>query len=531
MKKHTVTLLLSLLLLLNACQQPKSAFPYPPAEPPDDKYRTFYQVFVYSFADSDGDGIGDFQGLTEQLDYINDGNPGTTSDLGANGIWLMPVMPSPTYHKYDVLDYYAVDPEYGTLEDFDRFIAAAEERDISVIIDLVMNHTAVDHPWFQTAVAALKAGDETNPYIDYYNFSRSKENESWYAIADGWYYEGKFWSGMPDLNLDSEAVRTEFREIMEYWLIDRNVNGFRLDAVKEFYSGQDSRNIELLKWINDTAKAIRPDAYLVGEAWTGFQGYKQYYQSGIDSFMDFAFADASGLTTVSINTANGRDYAQNMAAAQRAITEILPEAINAPFLSNHDTGRLAGFLASDPGKLRMAAAANLFTSGTSFIYYGEEVGMRGSGRDENKRAPLPWAEDSKYLTDGPAEMEAGGFSYPFGTVADQDSDLNSLLNYYREAIIIRNLYPEIARGRTTVAEGFTEQALAPVLKTWEDETGTERESLVLMNFSQQAKAIDLPSPYRDWEQVATLPDAEGQRAELKDAAVRLPPYGVAVLKP
>ena len=108
----------------------------------DDNYRTWYEVFVYSFFDSDGDGIGDLNGLTEKLDYINDGDPATDTDLGCNGIWLMPVMPSTTYHKYDVTDYCDIDPEYGTMDDFKNLIAACHERGINVIIDLVMNHTS-----------------------------------------------------------------------------------------------------------------------------------------------------------------------------------------------------------------------------------------------------------------------------------------------------------------------------------------------------------------------------------------------------
>ena len=140
----------------------------------DDNYRTYYEVFVYSFYDSDGDGIGDLKGLTQMLDYINDGDPSTTTDLGCNGIWLMPIMPSTTYHKYDVIEYYDIDPEYGTLDDFKAFVAECEERGIRVMIDLVMNHSSSQHEWFQTACAYLRdlpAGAEPDvaecPYVDY----------------------------------------------------------------------------------------------------------------------------------------------------------------------------------------------------------------------------------------------------------------------------------------------------------------------------------------------------------------------------
>lgn len=506
---------------------------YPPVTPLDDKYRTYYEVFVYSYADSNGDGIGDFKGLTQKLDYINDGKPETMTDLGANGIWLMPIMPSPTYHKYDVLDYEAIDPQYGSLEDFDQFIQAAHKRGIDVIIDLVMNHTAVDHPWFKQAVEALKAGDLENPYVSYYNFSNEKKDDTWYATgATGWYYEGKFWSGMPDLNLASEAVRQEFTDIMQFWLIDHDVDGFRLDAVKEFYSGNTPANIEVLTWINQTAKSIRPDAYLVGEAWTTFQEYKRYYESGVDSFMDFSFADYSGITVKDINTGNGQDYATQLANAQSLLLEINPHAINAPFLSNHDTGRLAGFLGSDPGKLRAAALANLFTSGNSFIYYGEELGMKGSGRDENKRTALPWGPPgTDYLTTGPADKEEGKYGSPFGTVAEQTQDPASLLSFYREAIRIRQLYPEIARGLTTVAEGFAEKAFVPIEKNWTDSNGATHQALVIMNFSWENRSDALPEAYQAWELVAALPSAEMERGTLTGQSIEIPAYSAVILKP
>ena len=148
----------------------------------DDKYRNFYEVFVYSFYDSDGDGIGDLKGLTEKLDYINDGDDSTDSDLGFSGIWLMPIMPSTTYHKYDVTDYYNIDKEYGTLDDFKEFVAECDKRNISVIIDLVMNHTSSKHPWFTQACDYLRSLDGKEPdvneckYLDYY-----------YLFAWGWY--------------------------------------------------------------------------------------------------------------------------------------------------------------------------------------------------------------------------------------------------------------------------------------------------------------------------------------------------------
>ena len=267
--------------------------------PSSDKYRTFYEIFVYSFWDSNGDGIGDLAGVTQKLDYLNDGDPATDSDLGINGIWLMPVMPSNTYHKYDVKDYMAIDPVYGSMEDFEKLVAECGQRGINVIIDLVMNHTSSAHPWFVEAADYLKnLGDgepdpEACPYVDYYNFHKGIQSGYTRLGETDWYYEAGFWSEMPDLNLNNENVRKEFEEICRFWL-EKGVAGFRLDAVKEFVSGDTEANVEILTWFNDMVKGISPDAYLVGEAWLPQTEYAQYYASGIDSFFDFSFADSTG---------------------------------------------------------------------------------------------------------------------------------------------------------------------------------------------------------------------------------------------
>ena len=180
----------------------------------DDNNRMYYEVFVYAFDDSDGDGIGDIKGLTEKLDYIK--------DLGCNGIWLMPVNSSTTYHKYDVTDYYAIDKEYGTLDDFKTFLKECDDRGIKVIMDMVLNHSSSEHPWFKEAAEYLKTlsdGQEPDPSVcpsvDYYFFTR-EEGKQGYAKLPGtdFYYEAQFWEGMPDLNLGSAALRTELEKIM-----------------------------------------------------------------------------------------------------------------------------------------------------------------------------------------------------------------------------------------------------------------------------------------------------------------------------
>ena len=219
---------------------------------PDDNYRTTYEVFVYSFADSNGDGIGDLNGLYDNLGYINDGQPSSGMDLSAGEIWLMPIFPSPTYHKYDTTNYMDVDPTYGTLEDFDKLLKECHARGINVILDLALNHTSTEHPWFQAAkeyLEKLPAGkdpvkDEC-PYVWYYTFSQ-EQYPGFVPMDDTWYYEARFWEGMPDLNLSTPEVRNELSTIMKFWL-DRGVDGFRLDAVTSYYTDNPDGNMEFMK--------------------------------------------------------------------------------------------------------------------------------------------------------------------------------------------------------------------------------------------------------------------------------------------
>ena len=199
----------------------------------DDNYRNYYEIFVYSFYDSDGDGIGDLRGVTEKLDYIQ--------EMGFNGIWLMPIMPSTTYHKYDVIDYKDIDPEYGTLEDFQKLVDECHDRDIRLIIDFVINHSSAQNQWFLDACDYLRTLDEGEepdltvcPYVDYYHFSTEKIDSTYYGVAGvDWWYEGSFWDQMPDLNLESEALRGELEDIAKFW-IDMCLDGFLMDAALHF---------------------------------------------------------------------------------------------------------------------------------------------------------------------------------------------------------------------------------------------------------------------------------------------------------
>ena len=495
-------------------------------ESPDDNYRTFYEIFVHSFCDSNGDGIGDLQGVISKLDYLQ--------ELGINGIWFMPIHPSQSYHKYDVRDYYDIDRAYGTMADFEALMAECQKRDIHVITDLVLNHTGNDHAWFTTAceyLRSLPAGAEPNAadckYVDYYYFSR-EAGSGYHAIgSSGWYYEGMFSPNMPDLNLGNEAVREEIRAIMEFW-IGKGVSGFRLDAAKEFYSGSITSNVEVLSWIQETAVSIKPDCYLVAEVWENFGTIKQYYESGITSIFNFAFGNSNGKIAQVLRAAGTpgtvATYATALETADTGYGAANPNYIDAPFLSNHDVGRIAGFVNRDENRIKLAGAMNVFMSGSCFIYYGEELGMPGSGNDPSKRAPMVWNEArNDGTTNPPPECELPE-EYPLGSLELQRNDDSSVYNYYRQAIAIRNALPVISHGRTTCEQALNQGCISAQRKTWNEES-----CIILMNISPDAGQADL-SAYGDWTVAATL-SADGNPVELDGTTLNLPAYGVAVLIP
>ena len=494
----------------------------------DDNYRTYYEVFVYSFCDSNGDGIGDIPGLISKLDYIE--------ELGFTGIWLMPIMPSSTYHKYDVMDYYSIDEQYGTLDDFKMLIEECDKRNINVIIDMVFNHTSSKNDWFIKATDYLKTLDEKQepdlsecPYVDFYNFKKDAQGDSNYynVVGTPWYYEGVFWDQMPDLNLDSKNVRRELEKIASYWM-EQGVSGFRLDAAKEYFTGNNDKNLEVLSWYENYVKSIDPDAYLVAEVWDSFDMISKYYKSGIDSIFNYTFGNRDGLIVKTLNRAGDGEgankYAQNLVIVQNRFMENQPNMIDAPFLSNHDTGRISGFVGRDEKKVKLAGAMNLFMSGCAFVYYGEELGMSGSGKDENKRAPMYWnTKGENGTTTPPPNME--NVEHAFGSLKEQESDKNSVYNYYKHAIQLRNKYPEIPRGMNTVMKEIEDGDICAVAKTYEDKS-----IYLLYNISEKEKVISVSKKTYPYEKMTDYLSVDGQKAKQKGETITLPPFSIVILK-
>ncbi len=497
----------------------------------DDNYRTWYEIFVYSFCDSDGDQVGDLQGVISKLDYI--------ADMGFNGIWLMPIMPAASYHKYDVKDYLEIDPEYGTMEDFEELAAECDKRGIKLIIDLVLNHTSSEHFWFTEAcdyLESLGADEEPSaedcPYYEYYNFVKGNPNSDvWYQVGSSdYYYEGMFWSGMPDVNFESQGLRREFEAVMDFWL-EKGAGGFRLDAVKEFYSGATSKNVEVLTWVNDYVKAADPDAYMVGEAWEGLGTYAQYYASGIDSFFDFEFAGPTGVVTKTLTfsgeTNSAQAYAKALSRVQNAIREYREDAIDAPFFVNHDMARAAGYMQYDERKVKMAAPLNILMSGSAFVYYGEEIGMTGSGKDENKRAPMYWSADASAegMTRGPLDMEPQ--ENQFACAEEQMKAEDSIYSFYKDTILLRNQNPEIARGTVARLEEVEDQDIAAISKTYNGKT-----IYLLYNISEtDEKQVTMSAEQYGELDIAGYLSVDGGAVTMKDGVVTMPSYSVVVLRP
>lgn len=527
--KKTIALLVAVTMLFCSCV--KDITPVV-----RDKYRTYYELFVRSFYDSDNDGIGDLKGVVQKFDYLNDSNANSKKSLNIGGLWLMPVMSSPTYHKYDVTDYYAIDPQYGTMEDFSNLIAKCNANDVSLIMDLVINHTSSEHAWFQSAAVSIgiqPCGQETctheklcrehNPYCKYYNFSRdSQSGFEQVPLYKNWYYECRFWSGMPDLNLDEPLVRAEIVEIMKFWL-GKGAAGFRLDAVTSFYTGNSEKNTAFLKWLKAEAVKIDDKCYIVGEAWSPANTVKELYRSGIDSFFNFPFSQAEGLFIPAVRSENGGAVAGRMETWQREVSQISPNSIDAVFLSNHDNGRSAGMLGRDAALIKMAAALYILAPGNAFVYYGEELGMVGSGKDENKRLPMLWSvEDRTGMTAPPPNAEL--FEQPDKGAAEQLEDPDSVLNYYIKLIRLKNTYPAIAGGILKAIDTGNDSAVF-FSCTYGDET-----VYILHNVSSQPVSIKISKDMADYKKIVGYLSVSGEKVKLKGDTIAMPARSSAVLK-
>jgi glycosidase len=422
-----------------------------------------YEIFVRSFYDGDGDGVGDLNGLIQKLDYVNDGDPDTERDLGARCIWLMPVTQSPSYHGYDVTDYYRVERDYGTNDDFKRLITEAHRRGIRVLVDLVLNHASSEHPYFKDAL--LNPG---SPYRDWFIWSPTHPGVKNPWGGDNWhrspvreeYYYGFFWGGMPDLNYETPAVREEAKRVATFWLEELGVDGFRLDAVKHLVEQDYGRIVEhvpathaVLREFGAHVRRVAPDAFTIGEVWDSIGAMLRYYPDQLDGY--FAF-EASEAIMQSVRTSSAGALLPPFLRLQRE----LPTDRWSPFLRNHDQTRTLTALGGDIGRAKLAATLLLTLPGLPFVYYGEEIGMRGDKPDPRLRTPMQWRPSpGAGFTEGlvweplqPDSLTAN--------VEVQDTDPNSLLNLYRRLIHLRTENPALAGGELVPLTASTDAVAA-----------------------------------------------------------------------
>lgn len=453
------------------------------------KDAAFMEIFVRSYKDSDGDGIGDFKGLTSQLDYLQ--------DLGVTGIWLMPMMPSQDHdHGYAVNDYRAVDPDYGTMADFDEFLAEAHKRGIGVILDFVCNHAGSGNAIFRDA-----ATSKTSPYRDWFVFA--DKNPGWYNEkmrgvsgaywTDPWKPVGKqvqggqglyyavFSDTMPDWNLKNPDAMVYLQDSMRFWM-NKGVDGFRLDAVtmllengaKSYFN--DPGNPAIVKKLKATVDQF-DNRYLICEV-----------SEGAEKYLDACNAFAYGVQGAVIESA------KKGAVEAAVITQLQhPRASQMPLaLQSHDAyvgDRLINqFGVNGTAGYKVAAAISILASSTPFSYYGEEVGMSNGGtyNDPGLRSPMSWTGQGRtagFTTGKP--YRAVAINVASNNVADEAGDPSSLLEYYRALYTVRKAHPVLGTG----AFKLLTKAGDPVLAFSRSDAGDT--AIVAINVSDTVQDIRL----------------------------------------
>ena len=459
------------------------------SSPSPDNARVFYEIFVGSFSDSDGDGTGDLRGIINRMDYLNDGDPDSGKSLGIEGIWLTPIFASPSYHKYDVTDYYKIDPKFGTQEDLDELIALCHERGVKLILDLVINHTSKSNVWFGNFTRAHAKDDPTDPYYDWYSYYKKGETAPGgrtFSALSGTdvFYECNFSGDMPELNFDCPGVREEVLNIARYYL-DRGIDGFRFDAAKYVYFTDHDASVAFWKEYLNTLRAEYPEMYTVAEVWDGDGITARYYPA--TNCFNFTTSQTEGLIASSAKGGNAYGLTKYVESYLASIAGTNPDAMYVPFIANHDNDRAAGYLPTANGFAQMAANLYILGPGSPFIYYGEEIGMRGSrgsaNTDANRRLAMLWGDDDTVRN--PVGTTYNADSQIKNGVAQQILDENSLYTYYKKLIMIRKANPAIARGDYH-AVSVEDSKIGGFTSTYEGKT-----VLVLHNTSGSAKTIDV----------------------------------------
>ncbi len=453
----------------------------------------FYEVFVRSFQDSDGDGIGDLRGLISRLDYLNDGDASTTEDLGVTGLWLMPVAQSPSYHGYDTTDYDTVEEDYGTNDDFRELVKQAHARGMRVIVDLMLNHTSDRHPWFLAS-----ASGPQSPKRDWYVWSPDDphanvpwENDQVWLPKGGAYYFSAFGDTLADLNLRNPEVTAQLYDVARFWVQDMGVDGFRLDAVRHLIEdGTDFEDsLPTHRWLrawDDHLDALDPQLFTVGEVWADTRTQSAYVTGDeVDTAFEFPLAD--GILMSILYQAPG-PFARSLGAA----LALYPPGQFAPFLTNHDQPRVMSMLDGDVPSAKLAATTLLTLPGVPFVYYGEEIGMTGMWPHPMIRTPMQWTSGENAGFSSTTWWMRPNWDAVSVNVADESQDPDSLLNHYRRLIRLRGEHPALTVGGLRSLSVTCSQVYAHLRST----VDTNDAMLIVLNFAnadQRGCALSLPA--------------------------------------
>lgn len=474
-----------------------------------------YEIFVQSFADSNHDGIGDFKGMTSKLGYLQ--------DLGVEAVWLMPINPSSSYHKYDVNDYYDVHPDYGTLQDFKNFVEEAHKRGIHVIIDLVVNHSGSGNLWFKEALK-----DDHIKYWDYYVWAHKDDPQvqpplgqrwsNWHKVKGSDYLYYAFFSpNMPDLNYDNPKLRQEIFNIGRFWLSEMNVDGFRLDAARHIYPAE--RAADSQRWWEyflQEMKKVKEDVYIVGEVWSNVEEVAPYLK-GIPALFNF---DLGSAIIKAVNEENGSQLAAKHKEILDAYKAVNPDYIDNTFLTNHDQDRILSSVNNKRDKAVLAASILFTLPGSPYIYYGEEIGMKGKKPDPLIREPFIW--DTKLKDESRTTWEVPRFSTDSTVIplSLQITDENSIYCHYSKLIKLRNSSQALTYGDIQPVQ-FSNEAICAFVRSDPKES-----LLVIHNLSGKSQPVRLPANLKKFGSVYF----STKNGQVRNGQVEMPEYSTVILK-
>ncbi|MFC1550991.1 alpha-amylase family glycosyl hydrolase [Candidatus Latescibacterota bacterium] len=466
------------------------------------KDAVFYEIFVRSYYDSDGDGVGDFKGIEMKLDYIK--------KLGANALWLMPINTSETYHGYDIEDYYDVNEDFGTMEDFKSLLDTAHEKGIKIVIDLVINHSSNENEWF------IKSAKRIAPYDDWYIWRKELPDKNWgekdsreyRQKARLWsfndtrqeYYFRYFSPNMPDLNYSgSVGLREEIYKAAEFWL-KLGVDGFRLDAIEHLFEDEefeddDPASVAWLIDFNRHVKSINPEAVMVGEVYPDHDVISKYFGAG--DCLDMCFDIPFGYSIIDVF--ENDDTSEFETQIRDKYTFPAPLSFYASFLTNHDQNRIMHRLNNDMDKAKLAAVLLGTAPSPLFLYYGEEIGTHQAVSQEHHRSvrvPMHW--DNTEVTSGFTTAEKPWKPHdnnkdPYN-VAYQQENQGSLLKLYQQLLNLRREYPAMRNGDYSFID-TGDKVIA-----YERTSGNDK-LLVLVNISDPAQTLTNPKLFGDYKNV------------------------------